>query len=208
MNESANIKLLLFDLGGVLMELNDPIKTFGLDCDEQEFHRRWLLSPAVRAHECGAISAEQFANDVTREMQLPYDPYTFLDRFGAWPGSPYPEAIDLIGRIDARLDCAILSNTNAFHWDNLDIKNAFAHRFDRCFLSYETGLLKPDAHAYTHVADEYKCDLAQIHFFDDNPLNVAAAAELGMQATLCRSGADIAESLNNQGFLDGQDRSG
>jgi len=208
MSKSANIKLLLFDLGGVLMELNDPIKTFGLDCDEQEFHRRWLLSPAVRAHECGAISPEQFADEVTREMRLPYDADVFLAKFGTWPGPPFPEAVDLIGRIDARLDCAILSNTNAFHWDKLDIKNAFAHRFDRCFLSYETGLLKPDAHAYTHVADEYQCDPAQIQFFDDNPLNVAAAAELGMQATLCRSGADVAESLNNQGFLDGQDRSG
>ncbi len=201
MNDSTKIRLLLFDLGGVLMQLNDPIETFAPGCDEPEFHRRWLLSPAVRAHECGSISAEQFANDVTREMQLPYDAKTFLARFGGWPADPYPEAIDIIGRIDAQIDCAILSNTNAFHWDNLDIANAFANRFDRYFLSYETGLLKPDDHAFTHVADEYNCEPDQILFFDDNALNIAAAAGLGIHATLCRSGADVAETLDSWGFL-------
>ena len=201
MKDPTNIKLLLFDLGGVLMELNDPIKTFGLDCDEQEFHRSWLLSPAVRAHECGSISAEQFAEDITREMQLSYDMDTFLAKFCQWPGPPFPNAVELIGRIEERYACAILSNTNALHWDNLDIENAFAHRFDRFFLSYETGLLKPDDRAFMHVADEYGYAPNQIVFFDDNPLNVAAASNLGMHTVLCRSGSDLTDALHSWGFV-------
>ncbi len=201
MKYDSDPRLLLFDLGGVLMELNDPLKTFELDWELAEFHHRWLLSPAVREFECGAIGAKQFADNVTREMELPYDGAAFTEKFMAWPGPPFAEAVKLIERINKKLDCAILSNTNALHWENLDIQDAFSHRFDRYFLSYETGLLKPDDQAFTHVADAYGCSPEQILFFDDNPLNAAAAENLGMHSVLCRSVDDIATTLRSLDVL-------
>lgn len=201
MTSQPELRLVLFDLGGVLLQLNDPIATFGLDCSEADFHRHWLLSPAVREFERGAITAEQFAISVTREMRLPYNAKTFLARFVAWPGSPFPNAVDLVGRIPARYACAVLSNTNALHWQSIDIGSSFGHRFERYFLSYETGLLKPDEQAFTNVTQQYDCAPEHILFFDDNPLNVTAARESGMHAVLCRTGADLAEALVNMGIL-------
>lgn len=201
MSASSELKLILFDLGGVLLQLNDPITTFGLDCSEAEFHQNWLLSPAVRAFERGAITATQFASSITQEMGLPYNAKIFLERFAAWPGLPFPNAVDLVERIPERYSCAVLSNTNSLHWQSLNIESCFGNRFERYFLSYETGLLKPDEHAFTNVINQYDCVPEQILFFDDNPLNVIAAGELGMHAVLCRAGADIAAALIDQGVL-------
>ena len=197
----VEIKLILFDLGGVLLQLNDPIKTFALDYDDAEFHRRWLLSPAVRAHESGKITAEQFARNITREINLPYDAKTFLEKFIGWPGLPYPEVLDLVERIDESFACPILSNTNALHWHSLDINDVFGNRFERCFLSFETGLLKPDAQAFTQVTSTCKCEPDQVLFFDDNLLNIDAAAQAGMQAVLCRTSDDLAQALNARNLL-------
>ena len=188
-------------MGGVLLHLNDPLTTFNLDIGAAEFHRRWRLSSAVRDHERGAINAEQFASSITREMKLPYDANAFLERFVAWPGLPFPDAVNLVGRIHERYACAILSNTNALHWNALDIDNAFDNRFERCFLSFETGLLKPDRQAFVHVVESYDCQPNQVLFFDDNPLNVDAATHLGMQAVLCQSRTDLAGELQSRDLV-------
>ena len=51
MTQNDPIKVILFDLGGVLLRLNDPIETFGLQMDQNEFKERWLRSPSVRTFE-------------------------------------------------------------------------------------------------------------------------------------------------------------
>ena len=56
MGKLKNFKVILFDLGGVLLELRDPISTFGLDIDASEFLRTWIMSPSLRALESGRSS--------------------------------------------------------------------------------------------------------------------------------------------------------
>lgn len=201
MIERTDPKLILFDLGGVLLQLKDPIETFGLNWDEPEFHRNWLLSPSVRDHESGTIDAEQFAERITRELQLSYDAGAFLQKFTAWPGRPFPEALDLVRRIDEKYACAILSNTNSLHWHTLDIDTAFGNRFEYYFLSFETGLLKPDSKAFAHVVATCECTPDQVLFFDDNPLNIEAAANFGMQTVLCATSDDLAGALISRKLL-------
>jgi hypothetical protein len=55
------LKVLLFDLGGVLLRLNSPADIFGLQMSEEEFLQLWIHSPSVRQYECGSIDAETFA---------------------------------------------------------------------------------------------------------------------------------------------------
>lgn len=201
MNTQDDIRIILFDIGGVLLELNNPVTTFGVDFGEAEFHRRWLMSPSVRNFESGGSTAQEFAESVRAELQLPYDAATFLDRFNAWPGRLFTYAIELVRRIDDQYVCAILSNTNALHWQSFGIDEAFAGRFDRQFLSYETGLLKPDDEAFAHVVDEYRCRPEQILYFDDNPLNVAAADRLGIRAVQSREEASLTAALEGLGII-------
>jgi putative hydrolase of the HAD superfamily len=201
MGTLADYKIILFDLGGVLLRLRDPISTFGLDIDESEFLHTWILSPSVRALESGRISCEEFAKRIVDELALPMDWPELLERFDNWPGGIYPRAIDLIHRIPSRYTCAILSNTNAVHWQRVDVSGHFGDRFDRLFLSYESGLLKPDQESFLQVITSYGCLPREILFFDDNPVNVSAARNEGITAIRIEGPGQLELALTEAGII-------
>jgi HAD superfamily hydrolase (TIGR01509 family) len=201
MSDLNNFKVILFDLGGVLLKLRDPISTFELDMDESEFLRTWIMSPSVRALESGQIDGEEFAQRIVREMKLPMAWQELLRRFNEWPAGFYPKAKELIGRVASRYTCAILSNTNAVHWQKVDVGKHFGDNFDRYFLSYESGLLKPDQESFLQVIENYACLPQEILFFDDNPANVRAAQNEGI-ASIRIDGPDTLEfALTDAGLI-------
>ncbi len=195
MRGSNEYKVILFDLGGVLLKLRDPISTFELQIDESEFLRTWIVSPSVRALESGQIDGEEFSKRMIAEMQLSMNWQELLKRFDNWPAGFYPKAIELLARIPSQYSCAILSNTNAVHWQQVDVPGNFGNRFERYFLSYETGLLKPDPDSFLQVIASYACRPEEIMFYDDNPLNVAAAANVGMDSVRIQAADELETNL-------------
>ena len=196
MTGSQVIKAVVFDLGGVLLRLRDPVAQFGLEMAPGEFHRRWLLSPAVREFERGAIDQEAFARAMVGELALPIQWPAFLERFDAWPECVFPDALPVLDAVPAGTKRGLLSNTNAVHWGRADVAGLLACRFDHTFLSFETGLLKPDRESFTQVSREFGCEASEILYFDDNPLNVEAANETGMQAHLAGCPGDAARVIS------------
>jgi len=201
MAHDDQFKVILFDLGGVLLNLNDPIATFGLQIDKAEFTERWLRSPAVRDFERGAIDTESFARRIVSEAELPYEWQEFLQRFDAWPDRLFDETIGVLNAIPDHINRALLSNINALHWGRDEIAGQIAAHLDRAFLSYETGLVKPDREAFEMVTRTYACRPEEILFFDDSPLNVSAAASYGMQAVLAAGIGDVSAVLRERGVL-------
>ena len=195
-------KVILFDLGGVWRKRRDPVSTFSLQIDESDFLRTWIMSPSVRALESGQIDSETFAERMIAEMGLSMEPKELLRRFHNWPDRFYPQAIELVARISSRYDCAILSNTNAIHWRQVDLPGNFGNRFDRYFLSYETGLLKPDQDAFLQVIASYACLPQEILFFDDNPLNVAAARDEGISSVRVQGPDQLEVAMIDAGLFD------
>ncbi len=194
-------KVILFDLGGVLLRLNDPIETFGLQIDQNEFKERWLRSPSVRTFESGGMSTEEFARNIVAEAELPYDWQEFLRRFDAWPDRLFDETIDILNAIPDHINRALLSNINALHWGRDEIAGQIAAHLDQVFLSFKTGLVKPDKEAFEMVATTYACRPEEILFFDDSPLNVSAAANYGMQAVVAVGIGDVSAVLRERGVL-------
>lgn len=168
------------------MRLRDPLRTFGIPGTQAEFFERWLLSPVVREHERGAIGVADFAAGMIAELGLAMEPAEFIERFRAWPERLYPETPALLAAIPENIPRVLLSNMNAAHWDRTDISGALEGLFDRQFLSFQTGLLKPDAAAFRQVLEACAIPAANVLFFDDSPHNVDAAARLGIEARLCR----------------------
>jgi len=201
MGKLKTFKVILFDLGGVLLELRDPISTFRLDIDASEFLRTWTMSPLVRALESGQINSKEFAQQIVDEMELPMDWQELLRRFDSWPAKIYPRAIDLIDCVPSNLACAILSNTNAVHWERIDVPGNFGDRFDRYFLSYESGLLKPDRESFLQVSAGYDCRPEEILFFDDDPVNVAAAEKENINAVCVQGVEELETALINNGIV-------
>src|SRR5687768_14527757 len=80
--------VIVFDLGGVLIELagvNRMLELLQHRITVEELWTRWLTSTSVHQFETGQIEAQQFAQAVLAEFDLPISATQFLDEFTAWP---------------------------------------------------------------------------------------------------------------------------
>jgi HAD superfamily hydrolase (TIGR01509 family) len=198
------IRVLLFDLGGVLIELNDLSTLLHLDGDEMPVNKLWsdwLSSPAARAFEMGISTKEQFADKYIEETNLPIKRNEFLNAFTQLPKGLYPDAHRLIERCRDRYFIACLSNTNALHWQRLTHEMGIDGMFDQHFASHLTGKLKPDRESFEHVLQSLNCDPSAILFLDDNEMNVKAARSVGIIAYHTEGVQEAEKILEKIGIL-------
>ena len=178
------VDLVLFDLGGVLIEVagvRAMLELTGIQ-SEEDLWRRWLTCRWVRRFESGGCSETEFAAGVVADWQLELSAAAFLDAFRDWPAGPLPGAAELVAQTRANAATGCFSNTNALHWHDHIAGWPLAGLFDHRFLSFELGLLKPDIAAFTQVADLLEVPAGRVLFLDDNAVNVAGAAAAGFQA--------------------------
>ena len=193
------IEVVLLDLGGVMLRLHDPLETFGIDLPNEEFLEKWLLSDSVRELEKGEVSPQTFASSIVQEFGLPYSSQEFMQRFERWPDALFDGVPNLLQAVAANHRLALLSNTNAIHWERDDIEGRLQPLIESVFLSYRTGLMKPEAAAFDDVLNRLNVAAKRVLFLDDNTLNVNAARECGMQAMLTRGFDSLVENLAQAG---------
>jgi FMN phosphatase YigB (HAD superfamily) len=177
-------EVVLFDLGGVLIELGGP-EEFGRligEPDPERVWHRWLTCEWVRRYERGHCTTEVFVEGLVRDLALPIDPASFLDRFRRWPRGPFPGAADLVRSIRPGVLRACLSNTNVVHWEDQQARHDWRGLFDRCYLSHEMARVKPDPDTFLHVVADLGRPASQVVFLDDSPSNVEQARVVGLRA--------------------------
>ncbi len=186
--------VILFDLGGVLVELSG-VPTMHQWSDQQYdddgLWSMWLHSESVRAFETGVTNASQFAEQIIEEMDLAVEKAEFLDKFTRWPRGLFPGVTELLANLRERHTLACLSNTNELHWPRLMNEMGLDELLDHHFPSHMLGMLKPDLEVFEHVVQSLLCEPASILFLDDNSINVESAREIGMTAHQVRGPEDI-----------------
>ncbi len=188
--------ILLFDLGGVLVELMGVAQMIAWSgLDEKRLWSRWLECVSVRDFETGRIGPQEFAERTIEELELRVDPDLFLRRFIQFPKGFFPGAVDYIRSLSKTSITATLSNTNVLHWERLCSETDVERLFHRCFLSHRIGLLKPDEAVYRRVLEELDVPPERIVYVDDLELNVEAARRLGIRAFLARGFEDMKNNL-------------
>ena len=206
--ESAptDIQVLLFDVGGVLVELSGVetmLEWLGRRVTADELWRMWLQSVPVRQFETGRIDAAEFAEGVISEFGLPIEPQRFLKAFIAWPTGLYPGTLEMLARIPRSYRRAILSNTNSLHWPRVLGEMRLGAAFEHHFVPHVTGRIKPDSDAFEHVVESLGCVPAQVLFLDDNSLNIESAQRFGMHAIRVRGAVETHGVLTELGIIGG-----
>jgi len=200
-----DIRVVLFDVGGVLVELTGievMLGWLGKTTTIEEMWRRWLRSEPVRQFETGRIEPDEFAIRVTREFELPVDPRRFLESFTQWPTGLYPGTLEMLARIPSSYQRALLSNSNSLHWPRVLGEMRLGGAIDNHFVSHLTGRIKPDAEAFEHVVSSLDCPPARILFLDDNALNVEAAIRVGMHAVRVVGPIEAQRALSDFGIIE------
>ena len=200
---ARSVDLVLFDLGGVLVELTGVramLELTGIET-EKELWQRWLTCRWVRRFESGACSETEFAAGLVDDWHLELSPAAFLEAFRRWPVGPLDGATELVAQTAKSVATGCFSNTNALHWHDCMAAWPLAGLFDHRFLSFELGLLKPDVDAFARVAGMLQAPAERVLFLDDNEMNVAGAAAAGFQAFRAAGVREARQHLAESGVL-------
>jgi glucose-1-phosphatase len=201
---SNPIRIILFDIGGVLVEFTGipSLQAWtGNRLTPDELWRKWLSSSFVRSFESGEIGPDTFADQIIADMGLPVRRKEFLEAFTAWPKEVFPGAAEIVSRISSKYVRATLSNSNVLHWPRLMDEFGLRNLFDHHFASHLTGKLKPDREVFEHVVSVLKCEPSAILYLDDQPLNVEAAKLIGFQAVWVKEVQEVEHVLTDANVL-------
>jgi putative hydrolase of the HAD superfamily len=194
-------KLLLFDLGGVVLE-NATFERLNVLLPEpveiRDLKERWLSSAAVRAFELGKTAPTEFAEEFIAEWPVECTASAFIAEFAKWPTGLFHGAAELLALLRQRYRTACLSNSNELHWSRFE---RFENHFDECFSSHLLGAIKPDRECFELVLKLLDADPSDVTFFDDSEASIQMAAGLGMTAIHVDGFAELVDAVGAEHLL-------
>ncbi len=198
------IDIVLFDLGGVLIDPGgvEPMRVLSGLANDEELWQRWLTCRWVRAFERGSCSPEDFAAGLVADWKLEITAEDFLADFVGWPHPLLAGAAELVSATGAARPIGCLSNTNALQWEANCSQWPLLHDLKFTFLSFELGMVKPDAEIFEAVAAGLPAPRDRVLFLDDNTMNVDAATEAGFQAARAQGVDEARRALTRFRILD------
>jgi len=190
------IDLLLFDLGGVVIDIDFErmFKKWSLysGLPIQEIKAAFSIDAAFEQHERGQIDSADYYRYLCESIGMEMSFEQFSEGWNDIMVAPIKPTVKLLKHLYTKIPLYALSNANPLHkayWEN-----TYADElgyFNQIFVSSDIGCRKPDPGAYLLVAEELNVDPQNIVFFDDLADNVEGARNLGMQAVHVKSPTDI-----------------
>jgi len=185
------IDLVLFDLGGVLIDIDyqateNAFVRLGVS-DFHEQYTQFQQNQLFDLFEIGKISAQHFINKLLPITQKGTSPNEVVQAWNAMIGGFPDEKIALIERLSKQQRIALLSNTNELHM--VQVKRAwekssalvFESLFEQVFLSHEIQQRKPDVATFHWVCQQLEVMPEKVLFIDDSPQHIAGAISAGLQ---------------------------
>ena len=200
MDQSPPIEALLFDLGGVVIDIDmqravrhwEPLSSLS----RAQLQQRFTVDEALRQYESGEIDTAAYVAHLRQEFELHASDSAIVAGWNAILVSEIEPALQAVVAARTHLPCYAFSNTSPAHqraWSSAFPRVATA--FDRLFLSFEIGARKPDIAAFRLVTAAIGKDANRVLFFDDTPANVQGARDAGLQAVQVNNHRDLDRTL-------------
>jgi len=192
MAQQSNFKNILFDLGGVILDINiqATLKLFyelGFPSELMQIPNSMTTDLYYR-YETGKLSTEEFRHQIRLTAGVEISDQAFDKAWSAMLVGFPKERIDLLQVLSKRYRLYMLSNTSALHVKvfekmYLDAAGESIHKvFKKIYYSHEIGWYKPELGAWEHVIKDAAIKPEETLFLDDNIHNIKASQELGFQA--------------------------
>lgn len=196
-------KLLLFDLGGVLVDftgVDDLGPLLRVPLSASDIRRRWIACPTTRAFEVGAVTPTEFAERFVREWGVTLTPVEFLREYRSWTRGFLPGAREVLAALQGRTRLACLSNSNEMHWER-NAELGIFEPFEVALSSHALGSYKPEPVIYRRALAILRLAAEDVVFFDDSAANADAARQVGLVAYQVKGVAELRARLDGLGFL-------
>lgn len=199
------IKNVLFDLGGVVMDIERmncvaAFKRLGM-ADPEEFLGDYAQKGPFMLIEEGLISPDGFRAQIRRLLPSPVADSQIDSAFEEFLIGIPRHRLEAIRELRKRYHTYVLSNTNPIMW-NGKIAREFAQEggsiddyFDGMVTSFEAKCMKPAARIFRYAIDRLGIKPDETLFLDDSTANLETAAHLGFHTALVSHGTDMTQIL-------------
>jgi putative hydrolase of the HAD superfamily len=198
-----NIKNVIFDLGGVILNIdfaktNEAFHELGLKNFANHINQ-FHITDLFLNYETGKIDDVDFINGIAKLSDKPMAEQEIVAAWNALLLDFPPERIQLLQKIKTTYRTFLLSNTNAIHL------NEFQQRlkreqgvyledlFEKTYYSHVVKMRKPNAGIFELVLNENDLDPSETLFIDDTYSNFAEAEKLGIQIFHLDKGMSITD---------------
>jgi len=200
--ELSTIKNIIFDLGGVILDI-DVLKTIngfkriglGVISNASIAHSSF---PFLEKYETGKISTEEFRDELRKAASIEVTDEVIDAVWNDMLIGIEPEKIDLLIRLRSQFRLILLSNTNAMHevvYNNMlkeisGIDN-LKELFDDLYYSHTIHMRKPDREIFEYVLRTSRLVPKETLYIDDSNMHIESAAKLGIVCYHLRPGDSI-----------------
>jgi FMN phosphatase YigB (HAD superfamily) len=205
----TNIEALLFDLGRVVIDLDQArayarwAELAGVPMRDiaSLVRERILDGEAYCRHERGEMSDAQFFAHLRRDLKIALSDAQFVDGWNRIFIGEMPGIRRVLASAQGLLPLYAFSNTNAAHqayWSRNFCE--LLAPFRKIYVSHELGARKPEPAAFRTVVADMGFAPDRVLYFDDRPENVAGARACGLVAVEVTMAAEIEQVLRDFGL--------
>lgn len=201
-----NIRHIIFDLGGVLLNLDVEGCTRAFEKAGLKDIRSVLTGTneggIFSEYERGEIGTPEFRDGI-RQLASQSLTDDEIDRMWVNELLDIPqEKLDLLVSLRSKYDIYLLSNTNELHWQYV-VESLLPQQnyrvedlFKETFLSFRMKLAKPDPEIFREVLRQAGLKPEETLFIDDSAVNCQAAQSVGIQTEDYKPGNDLSLLFN------------
>lgn len=205
MSTRGEIKSVVFDLGGVLIDWNPRYLYRRLFSTEGEME--YFLAEVCTPEWNRELDRGRSFSEATAALQARYPRYAIeIEAYRVrWPemlGGPIEGTVEILEELRERgYSLYALTNFSAEAFPVARGRYGFLEYFEEIVVSGEEGMVKPDPGIYTRLIDRTGLDPAAALFVDDLPENVVAAEGFGFTGVTFRDPAGLRRNLRQKGLL-------
>lgn len=204
------IKNLLFDLGGVVMNIRreNCVRAFealGM-ADADNLLGEYEQAGVFAGVENGSLSAADFRDEIRRIIGRDIADDEIDAAFCKFLTGIPEDRLKALEDLHGRFGMYVVSNTNPIMW-NSEIARQFSklghdinYYFDGTVTSFEARAMKPDVRIFEKVVADFGIKPDETLFFDDSRANCEAAEKLGFKTVHVAPGTEFMDFIKDYDF--------
>jgi putative hydrolase of the HAD superfamily len=204
-NEKAGIKVILYDLGNVILPFNhyQIAEKLCRSAQRKEFQEPQKLfsylfdlqKGIINDFDVGKVSPQEFFQTIKEHLGLSI---SFDEFIPIWNDIfvEDQEVSQIILSQKGKWRLGLLSNTDALHFTYILSKFPIMRAFDKWILSYEVGFKKPAIEIFQTAIEWASVEPRKILFIDDMKKHVEVAISLGVQGIHFISAQQLKKELS------------
>lgn len=205
MQKNSQIKNIIFDFGGVVMDWNPRyfFRDYFNDDEKMEFFLKNIAEDEWNAEQDRGRSLKDGTDiQVAKFPEWETEIRAYYENWTTMLKSDIPENVEVLRKLEhSEYELFGLTNWSAetfpYALANYDFFNAFKGKI---VVSGTEKLIKPDKKIWEVLLERYHLKPEESVFIDDNPKNIEVAKTLGFMTVHITEGTNLEEELRSLGI--------